>query len=50
MRIDEAGHDDATGCVDLRRAACRKVRPDGEDLLALDQYVGLREVADLGIE
>src|SRR5215469_17519479 len=50
MRIDKAGHDDAAGCVNLRRAAGVQVRPDGTDLSALDQHVRLREVADLRIE
>ena len=42
MRIDEAGHDDAAGGVDLarRRRRCR-FGPTAEDLLALDQDVGL---------
>ena len=32
-----------------RGAACVQVRSDGEDLLALDQHVGLGEVADCRI-
>ncbi len=50
VRIDEAGHDDAAGCVDLRRAARMQVRPNAEDLLALDQHVGLDEVANLRVQ
>ena len=48
VRIDEAGHDDAAAGVDHRGAAGLQVRSDGEDLLALDQHVGLGEVADCG--
>ncbi len=49
VRIDEARHDDAAARVDLRRVARVQVRSDGEDLLALDQHVGLGEVAHLRI-
>ncbi len=45
VRIDEAGHDDAPARVDHVGAARRQVRPDGKDGLALDQDVGLGEVA-----
>ena len=48
--VDKPGHDDAASCVDLRCAARMQVRPNGEDLLALDQHIGLCEVADLRIE
>ena len=48
MRIDEPRHDDHAGDVDdLRR--CLDVWPDGGDLGALDQHIGLLEVADGGI-
>ncbi len=47
--IDETGHDDAAGGVDPCGAACLQVRSNGEDLLALDQHVGLGEVADARI-
>src|SRR5436305_1519073 len=50
MRVDEPGHDNAAGCVDLRRTARMQVRSDGEDLLALDQHTPLTEVSDRGIE
>ena len=49
VRIDEAGHDDAAAGVDHRGVARLQLRSDGEDLLALDQHVGLGEVADLRI-
>src|SRR5207247_6996670 len=44
VRVDEARHDDLAARVDLAGAAGAQVRPDGEDLLALDQHVGLDEV------
>ena len=50
VRIDEARHDDAAGGVDHRGGARMQVRPDGKDLLALDQHVGPREVADLRVQ
>ena len=46
VRVDEARHHDAAARVDLGGAAGVQVRADGEDLLALDQHVALREVAD----
>jgi hypothetical protein len=46
MRIDEAGHDDAAAGVDYRGAARLQVWSDAEDILALDQYVGLDKVAN----
>ena len=49
VRIDEAGHDDPAAGVYHRGAARRQAGPDGDDLLALDQHVGLREVADLRV-
>jgi hypothetical protein len=49
VRVDEAGHDDAAARVDDRRAAGMQARPDGENLLAFDQHVGLREIADLRV-
>ena len=42
VRIDEAGHDDAAAGVDHVGVAGVQVRSDGDDLLALDQHVGLR--------
>jgi hypothetical protein len=41
VRIDESGHDDAAAGIDLRGAACVQVWPNGDDLLAFDQHVGL---------
>ena len=42
VRIDEAGHDDAAASRrSLRPPPAVQVRSDGEDLLALDQHVGL---------
>src|SRR5262249_61733544 len=45
VRINEAGHDDGAAGVD-RRTAGVQVWSDGENLLAFDQHVGLREVAE----
>jgi hypothetical protein len=49
MGIDESGHDDAAARVDLRGVAGEQIASDGQNLLALDQHVGLRKVADLRI-
>ena len=49
VRIDEAGHDDAAAGVDHVGVAGVQLRADGDDLLALDQHVGLGEVAHLRI-
>ncbi len=49
VRIDEAGHDDAPGGVDLLGGACRHIRPDGKDRVGLDQHVGFGEVAHLWV-
>ncbi len=49
MRIDEAGHHDAPGGIDHVRGARRYMRPDGEDRIALDQDIGLGEVAHIRI-
>ncbi len=49
VRIDEAGHDDAPARVDRFGSACRQVRSDGENGLALDQHVSLCEIAYLGV-
>ena len=46
MRVDEPGHDNATARVDGRGTASLQVVTDRDDLLALDQHVGLREIAD----
>src|SRR5882672_1886235 len=48
VRVDEARHHDFAARVDLRGAARVQVRPDGEDLLSLDQHVGLGEFALVG--
>ena len=48
--VDKPGHDDAARCVDLTRAARMQVRPNGQNFLALDQHIGLGEVADLRIQ
>ena len=50
MRIDEAGHHDAPGRVDHLRVASVDVGTDGGDLLTVDEYVGLRVVADLRVD
>src|SRR5580692_10507545 len=49
MRIDEAGHHDAPGGIDHVRGARRDMRPDREDRIALDQDIGLGEVAYIRI-
>ena len=49
MRVDEARHHDAAARVDHRSAIRAQVRPDGDDLLAFDQHVGLRKIADLRV-
>src|SRR5205823_10824516 len=49
VRIDEARHHDAAACVDLSRTGHRQIRPDREDLLALDQHVGLSKIAYLRV-
>ena len=46
MRIDEARHHDAAACINLAGVAGMQIRSDGENLLAIDEDVGLREVAD----
>ena len=44
MRIDEAGHDNAAARVDHRRRRRRfRFGPTVEDLLALDEDIGLRQ-------
>ena len=50
MRGDEAGHDDRARAVDDERVAGRQRRTDGGDAPALDEHVGLLEVADGGVE
>ena len=50
VRVDEAGHDDAAAGVDHRGIAGVQVRSDGDDLLALDQDVGLGEIADVRVQ
>src|SRR6516164_2554710 len=46
VRVDKPGHDDAAARVDHRGAARAQVRSDSKDLFALDQHIGLREVAN----
>src|SRR6516162_1754589 len=50
--VDEAGNDDSVRGVDDRDRIARRldVRPNLADPVALDQYVRLREVADLPVE
>src|SRR5262245_27140091 len=50
--VDEAGNDDSVRGVDDRDRIARQldVRPNLADPAALDQYVRLREVADLPVE
>ena len=47
--VDEAGHHDAAARIDLGGAAGMQSAADGDDLAALDQHVGLWEVAHLGV-
>ena len=49
MRVDEAGQHDHARRVDHARLG-RDIRAARRDLLALDQYIGLVEIADAGIE
>src|SRR5437899_12791834 len=49
VRTDEARHDEAAGRVNLRGAGHGQVRPDGDDFLALDHYVGFGEIADIRV-
>ena len=49
VRIDEAGHHDAACGIDHVGGARRYMRPDGEDRIALDQDIGLGEVAHIRI-
>src|ERR1051325_7752344 len=46
--VDEAGHDDLAAGVDLSCAPGLEIRPDGNDLLALDQHVGAYELTLVG--
>src|SRR5262249_59451898 len=46
VRINEAGHDNSAAGVDLRTAGVQ-VWSDVENLLAFDQHVGLRKVAEV---
>src|SRR6185295_19242857 len=48
VRVDEPRHDDLAAGVDLAGTACFEVRPDRDDLLALDQHVGAGELALVG--
>src|SRR6266576_4307839 len=45
VSIDESRHDDAAARVDRCGTARLQVRADGDDLLALDQHVGLGKIA-----
>ena len=49
VRVDETGHHDAAAGVDHIGTTRVQVRSDGKDLLALDQHVGLGEVAHLRV-
>jgi hypothetical protein len=49
VRVDEAGHDDAAAGVDHIGAARLQIGADRQDLLALDQHVGVGKVADRGV-
>ena len=49
VRVDKAGHDDPAGSIDHLGTPCSQVCSDCEDLLALDQHVGLGEVAYLRV-
>ena len=48
MRVDEARHDDAAARIDHVGAAGVQVGPDRDDLLALDQHVGLAKSPTFG--
>src|SRR5262249_5645405 len=48
--IDEAGHDDAAGRVDLRGTTRVQVAPAGADLFAPDHPAGLRKAANRGLQ
>ena len=50
VRIDEARHDDDIRGIDHLRVGRADVRPHRRDLLALDQHVGLLEIADRAVE
>ena len=50
MRINKAGHDNTASRIDLAGAAyVPNVRFDITNLVALDEDIGLRKVADLRI-
>jgi hypothetical protein len=51
MRVDEAWHHDAVRRVDdVGVRAHGEVAPDGRDFVAVDEHVGQRQIAKLGIE
>jgi hypothetical protein len=49
MRIDEAWHHNAAACIDFAGATGMQIRTDGENLLTIDEDVGLGKVADTRI-
>ena len=48
--VDEAGHHDHPGGVDLFRVRDAEVRADVDDLSVLDEDLSVRNVADVGID
>jgi hypothetical protein len=50
VRVDEARHDDPAAGIDDRGGAGAQIRPDRDDLLALDQHVGLRKITDARVQ
>ncbi len=39
MAVDETRHDDGVGRIDLDGVAISEIRPDGSDVIALDEHV-----------
>ena len=50
MRVDEAGHHDHPGGVDLLGVRDAEVRADVNDLAVLDKDLAVRKVADFRID
>src|SRR5437773_2663325 len=48
VRVNETRHDDPIRRVDHCRR-CLEIRPDCDDLLALDQHVGFLKVTNFGV-
>ena len=48
--VDEAGHHDHPGGVDLLRVRDAEVRADVDDLAVLDEDLPIRKIADFGID